>query len=159
MGETAGIIPIAPLATAVCQVLGAVGADAASPDRIGVIDVERIITESAPGREGQKKLDAILAKYNDEFDVYVRIVDDPAKECERGILLSRALATEYTTIAGKLLDALWDTIENWLRSDGKEFSVIVSKGSPFASKTARDVSGEILPLFDKAEIDFDEDAQ
>lgn len=116
--------------TALLLVVCALFAAAPARAEVAVIEVARVIDESAPGKAGQKYVDNLRASLNAEY------------------------GREHARVTALVMDALRKCAEDWLKVNKKHVTLIVPANSALAYSAKIDISAEILKRLNTVTIDF-----
>lgn len=144
---------IIPLASVLFIALG-LSADGASAGEVAFVDVAQVISQSAPGKEGQKIVDDLRAELNTRFETFSKTEHDQQKVRERQIELNNTYAQEHMRVTALLAERLRSVTEKWLAANKKGYTSVVPKASALAVNAGDDVSKELLELMNKEKIDF-----
>ncbi len=143
-------------------ILAAVLTLAPSPSRaadVAFVDLVKVISESAPGKEGQKIVDDLRAQLQTELKQYADTEKDAQKVQQRQFELNRRFQQEHARISAILTQLVNTVGERWLRRNQKNYYALVPMERVLAVDPKMDVSDEILRLMNREIVDFKAGAQ
>lgn len=145
---------VTALLLAVCALFAAAPARA----EVAVIEVARVIDESAPGKAGQKYVDGLLAHLNAEFERFkqknAKAKNAAQLAAQKQAELNAEYGREHARVTALVMDALRKCAQDWLKVNKKGVTLIVPANSALAYSAKIDVSGEILKRLNAVTIDF-----
>lgn len=145
---------LALVAAAFCfGITGAVVSPAYAGD-VAFVDVVKVISDSAPGKEGQKIVDDLRAKLNAEFEQYAKTEKDQQKVRARQVALNQQYQKEHVRVSNLVAERLRKVTENWLKSNKKGYTAVVTKDHVLAVNAKDEVTSEITKLLSKEKINF-----
>ena len=144
--------------TALLLVVCALFAAAPARAEVAVIEVARVIDESAPGKAGQKYVDGLLAHLNAEFERFkqknAKAKNAAQLAAQKQAELNAEYGREHARVTALVMDALRKCAQDWLKVNKKGVTLIVPANSALAYSAKIDVSNEILKKLNAVTIDF-----
>lgn len=145
---------LALVAAAFCfGITGAVVSPAYAGD-VAFVDVVKVISDSIPGKDGQKIVDDLRAKLNAEFEQYAKTEKDQQKVRERQMALNQQYQQEHVRISNLVAERLRSVTERWLKNNKKGYTAVVTKDHVMAVNDKNDITAEITKLFNREKINF-----
>lgn len=141
------------ITAAACVTAGAFGLPACAGE-VAFVDVSQVISQSAPGKAAQKKVDDLRAKLNKDLENYAKTEKDGGKVEIRQLELNREYNAEHARVTNLVVERLRKVIDTWLKTNKKGVTAVVSKTNAISVSAKADITKDILSLFNKEKIDF-----
>lgn len=140
---------------------------AATPDRLGFVDVEKVMQESKPAKLGSEHLAKVQAILQEAFNEAVAINDAKIKKAKKEseknklaqviqqdrLILERELQGQRQLVQNEILRLIAKASKEW-QEDNKKYGGIFPKGSAFAVTEDADKTEEIMELINKMSPKF-----
>lgn len=142
---------------ALCGLLAA--CDTGTSEKIGVVDMNRLMRESVPGKAGLKYIEAQQAELQAKLDaVQDRLEKNPgdegaAQELQKLYAESQQrIQSEGQNVVTKLLDAIQKSLDVWRAQHG--YAMLIRLEALDSFDAALDVTNAIMSDIDKLKLDF-----
>lgn len=145
------------LALALC--LGSAGCDNHDSPKIGVVDLNRLMAESAPGKAGlqfiesqQKELQARLDAIQDRIEKNPN--DEAAMQELQAVYAAsqQKIQTEGQAVVTRLLESIQKTVDAFRKDNG--YSMLIRKEALDSVEPSLDVTEAIMAQVNKLDLNF-----
>lgn len=145
------------LALALC--LGIAGCDNHSSPKIGVVDLNRLMAESVPGKAGLQYIESQQKELQARLDaIQERIEKNPNDEAAMQELQTvytasqQKIQTEGQAVVTRLLEAIQKTVDTFRKDNG--YSMLIRKEALDAVDPDLDVTETLMAEINKLELNF-----
>ncbi|MDE5831864.1 MAG: OmpH family outer membrane protein [Desulfovibrio sp.] len=151
-------IPATALVAA-CLFLGGFGDLKAEEDKWAIVDIVKLMKESAPGKAGVKFIEARQAEMQKELDAFMAKLDKNPDDAQLREELQKVYASsnqriqaEGQNVANLLLDAVKAAMDKYRVDNG--YSMLIGVEALASYDPAKDVTDAILLEVNKSKLEF-----